>query len=102
MLSLKTPSMTAASSAKRSVRCHASHHRLQTELNKFIDKRRALDLRRAEEVKAAAEKLRDIARQEIQSTLELANIMVPVGELKKKKACCDKDNVVAADEGDDA
>ena len=108
MLSLKTQTVATAS-VKRSVKCQASHHRLQTEINKFIDKRRALDQRRAEEVKAAADKLREIARQEIKSSLELASIVVPVEQLKKacqdkeKKPCCEKKAAaVGVDEAEDA
>ena len=107
MLSLKTQTVATAS-VKRSVKCQASHHRIQTELNKFIDKRRALDQRRAEEVKAAADKLREIARQEIKSSLELASIMVPVEQLKKayqekdKKPCCEKKAQAGVEAQEDA
>lgn len=104
MLSLKTKTVATAS-VKRSVKCCATNHRLQTELNKFIDKRRALDLRRAEEVKSAADKLREIARQEIKSSLELASIVVPVEQLKKacqdKKPCCEKKAAAASEEAED-
>ena len=107
MLSLKTQTFATAS-VKRNVQCQASNHRLQTEINKFIDKRRAMDQRRAEEVKAAAEKLREIARQEIKSSLELASIVVPVEQLKKayqeKKPCCEKkaqDNVEVENDGEE-
>lgn len=99
MLTYKAaPTKVSVNGGRRMTVCKANPNPLQTELNKFLEKRRAVDRERLDTLKEIAESLKTIARKEVKSALELTSIVLPVNQIKKQ---CKKDSE-AEDKVDDS